>query len=383
MRFLYIAPRYHTNQAPIMKNLVENGHEVCFISHYRGKIEDYSSIQPVILGYSKLFSVWEKFYVKVLHRKNSKAVDMKLKFGFPPVLKIRKKVKEFSPDVIIIRERSIYSIVTCLVCKNLHIPTILYNQSPLWEKEIKNDLPHRLVKAALPKVRMTPVLGTEGHGNEKEAGAVFIPFVIEPKLAPDNKKWFRNGNINILCIGKYEKRKNIRMLLEIFEEICEEYSLSLTVAGECTSKFHKEYKAEQESFIEKHHLQQRVKLLQNLNRQEIEALYEQADLFVIPSTDEPASVSQMEAMAFSVPVICSDENGTACYVKDGVSGYLFRDNQKESLKDMILKMISDKEKMMQMGADSYGEIRDNCSFLRYYEGVLSCIRETEQLKRGQ
>ena len=356
-----------------MKNLIENGHEVCFLSHYQGRIEDYSAIRPVILGYSKLFSLWESFYVKVLHRNSSKAVDMKLKFGFPPIGKVRRKVKEFAPDIMIIRERSVYSIVTCLACKDLHIPSILYNQSPLWEKEIKNDLAHRLVRAALPKVRMTPVMGVEGHGHVREEGAVFIPFVIEPKLKPELKQWFQGEKIHILCVGKYERRKNIRMLLEIFEELYQQYSLTLTVAGECSSKFHKEYKMQQEDFIEEHHLETNVTLLQNLSRNEIDGLYRQADLFVIPSTDEPASISQMEAMAFSVPVICSDTNGTACYVKDGESGYLFQDNNKEALKETILRMVSDRERMVEMGSKSYEEVENNCSFSRYYDSVLACM----------
>lgn len=382
MRFLYLAPRYHTNQAPIMKCLIENGHEVCFLSHYRGGIEDYSVISPVILGYSGLFRLWERFYVKVLQRNNSRAVDMKLKFGFPPVGKVRKQVKEFAPDVMIIRERSVYSMISYLACKNLHIPSILYNQSPLWEKEIKNDLPHKLVKAALPKIRMTPVLGMEGKGREKEEGAVFIPFVIEPKLKPEEKQWFQDGNINILCIGKYEKRKNIRMLLEVFEELQKQYDLTLTVAGECTSKFHKEYKAQQDAFVEEHRLQNKVKLLQNLARDEVEELYSGADLFIIPSTDEPASVSQMEAMAFSVPAICSNENGTACYVRDGKSGCLFQDNQKQALREAVIKMISDKEKLKEMGKNSYAEIENGCSFSRYYESVLACIEKAKKQKKG-
>lgn len=373
MRFLYIAPRYHTNQAPIMKCLIENGHEVRFISHYRGRIEDYSAIQPVILGYSRIFSLWENFYVNVLHKNNSRAVDMKLKFGFPPAVKLRKEVKNFSPDVMIIRERSVYSIVSYLACRNLHIPAILYNQSPLWEEKIKNDLAHKLVRAALPKVRMTPVMGIEGHGHVKEDGAVFIPFVIEPKLRPEEKQWFRKGNINILCIGKYEERKNIQMLLEIFEDLCRQYPLTLVIAGECTSKFHRQYKARQEAFVKEHGLQERVKLLSNLGRDEIEELYRQADLFVIPSTAEPASISQLEAMAFSVPVICSDKNGTACYVKDGVSGFLFQDNQKEALEEKLRKMISDKKQMMEMGRSSYEVIQHSCGFSQYYQSVLECI----------
>ena len=373
MRFLYIAPRYHTNQAPVMKYLTQNGHKVCFISHYRGKIEDYSVVQPVILGYAKLFYIWEKFYVSILNRNNSKAVDMKLKLGFPPVRKLRKEVKKFAPDVMIIRERSVYSIITCLACRGMHIPMILYNQSPLWEETIKNDPAHKIVRALLPKVRMTPVKGTEDRDCVKEEGAVFIPFVIEPRERARDKQWFQKENVNILCIGKYEKRKNIRMLLEVFEELHVKYALSLTIAGECSSRFHREYRAQQETFVKEHDLQGEVTLLQNLGRQEIEELYRKTDLFVLPSTDEPASVSQLEAMAFSVPVICSDRNGTACYVESGVNGYLFQDNQKKSLKEEMERMVADRGKMTQMGENGYEYIKDNCSFSRYYDGILQCM----------
>ena len=63
MRILYIAPRYHTNQIPIMEGLTEHGHQVCFVSHYAGRIEDYSCITPIIAGYSKVFLIFEKLYM--------------------------------------------------------------------------------------------------------------------------------------------------------------------------------------------------------------------------------------------------------------------------------------------------------------------------------
>lgn len=200
MRFLYVAHRYHTNQAPIMKGLVEHGHEVCFVSHYRGEIEDYDYVTPVIAGYSVLFNMINWIYVHIFQRKNSKACDMRLKYGFPSLRRIRKIVKKFDPDVMIIRERSVYSIFTCFACRRLGIPMILYNQSPLWEDEIKNDLPHRIVRRLLPSVRITPVMGVKREGKVKEEGAVFVPFVIEPVLPPDEKEWFQNGRISILCV---------------------------------------------------------------------------------------------------------------------------------------------------------------------------------------
>ena len=44
MKFLYVAPRYHTNQMDIMQGLTQLGHEVRFISHYAAIIEDYSCV---------------------------------------------------------------------------------------------------------------------------------------------------------------------------------------------------------------------------------------------------------------------------------------------------------------------------------------------------
>lgn len=375
MRFLYVAHRYHTNQAPIMKGLVERGHTVCFVSHYQGKLEDYTYVVPVVAGYSKLFSVVNWIYVHILQRKNSKACDMRLKYGFPSMRRVRKIVSDFNPDVMIIRERSVYSIFTCLACRRLGVPMILYNQSPLWEDEIKNDLPHRIVKSLLPQVRITPVLGVEGEGKVKEDGAVFVPFVMEPRLSPKEKKWFQNGKINILCVAKYEERKNILMLLAIFFRLADEYNLTLTVAGECADHFERAYKEKLERFISENGLTKRVTLLENLAYEDMEELYAHADLFVLPSTREPASVSQLEAMSFSVPAICSDTNGTSCYIIEGMNGYRFKDNNEEDLQRVILKCISDPDKLKAMGANGFKEIEENCKFDIYYEKIIACMEK--------
>lgn len=371
---MYIAPRYHTNQAAIMKNLIKEGHEVKFLSHYRGKVEDYSVIEPDVIGYSKLFLIWEKFYLNILHKNDCRAVDMKLKYGFPPIAKLKRQIKDFMPDVIIIRERSIYSICTYMSCTSFHIPFILYNQSPLWEPCIMKDLPHRIVKSMLPKTRMTPVMGNKDKG-VLDNNTYFVPFVIEPMQIPEIKKWFSENKISIFCIGKYEKRKNISMLLEVFKELSKEYELHLTIAGECSTEFHREYLNEQEKFIFENSLSNKVDLFENLSREEINTVFKTTDLFIIPSTDEPASISQMEAMAFSIPVICSDENGTACYVEDGKDGRLFRDNDKDDLKNKIIELISNRETLVEMGTKSYHDIEKMCSFSAYFEGLTKCYKD--------
>ena len=100
MKFLYVAPRYHTNQMDIMQGLTQLGHEVRFISHYAAIIEDYSCVTPIVLGYSRLYRLIDFLYVKVIHRKDPTAIVFKIQHGFPPVRKLKKLIYGFAPDLV-------------------------------------------------------------------------------------------------------------------------------------------------------------------------------------------------------------------------------------------------------------------------------------------
>lgn len=382
MQFLYIAPRYHTNQVPIMRGLIRKGHKVCFISQYAGRVEDYSDVTPIVTGYSSIYRVIDACYVKVMGKIDKRAKDRNIKCGFPPISKLAKEIKKSKADVAILRERSVYSIFAHLICKKYGIPTILYNQSPLWEDRIKNDLPHKLMRKLTPSVRMTPVIGTKKEGKVIEPGAMFIPFVMEPEMAPEERLWCKDGVIHIFSIGKYEQRKNHRMMVEVIEELAKTYPVHLTIAGECSTGAHNEYFENLRKYAADHNLQDRVTLLQNLNRRQVGEEYKKADLFVIPSTLEPASISQLEAMAYSLPVICGDKNGTACYVENGKNGWQFKDNNKESLKDAVVKIIFDTENMKSMGKKSYEFICEKYQIETYIAGIEQLL-ECENEKYGK
>ena len=115
MKVIYMSHRYHINQTTIIKGWVENGHEVRFLSQYTGKIEDYTYTKPIVVGYSALFRIFNYFYVLLRRKKNYYAMDMKLKLGFPPLFKLAKYIREFHPDLAILRERSIYTILNVFI----------------------------------------------------------------------------------------------------------------------------------------------------------------------------------------------------------------------------------------------------------------------------
>lgn len=392
MKFLYVAPRYHTNQTDIMKGLKAQGHEVLFISHYAALIEDYSYVTPMVLGYSKLYELIDFLYVKVIHRKNPEAIVFKIQHGFPPMHKLRKLICDFAPDIVILRERSVYSIAAYHVCKKKGYPCILYNQNPLWSEPAKTDLKHRLVNRMTPALRMTPVMGGKKPGTVIGENDFFVPFVVDPQKAPQERNYFQDDTVHILCIGKYEIRKHHLMLLQAVEKLLADSKsdgmdrqtdvrtegktggrtggIRLTLIGEATNHFQKEYCEQVRQYVTDHHMEDIVTVKTNVPRGKMEAEYLAADVYVIPSTREMASVSQLEAMSYSLPVICSEKNGTACYVEDGVTGYLFRDCDQADLEQKLLKMISDREGIRRMGEAGYRAVKEKYNFKRYYDTVM-------------
>ncbi|MCM1134074.1 MAG: glycosyltransferase family 4 protein [Clostridium sp.] len=379
MKIMYIAPRFHTNQAAVVKGWLERGDEVLFISYYTAIIEDYSCIHPVVLGFSPLYLLIDKLYMEVLHRRDVAASAFKINHGFPPILKLHKIIKEWNPDVIILRDRTLYTIAGYLLGRKSKC--ILYNQSPLWDYPPKRDFKHRLVIKVTPKYRMTPVMGRKDKEKIITEHSYFIPFVVEPRIAPNKRQYFNNDYINILCIGKFEPRKHHMMLMDVVSELAEETKekYHLTVIGEATGRLQKEFLMKVQTHVKEHHYEDMVTLLTNVPKEKTNEYFAGTDVFVIPSTDEMASISQLEAMSFSIPVICSDENGSACYVVEGKNGYQFRDCDREDLKKKLEILLSSREKIVGMGAKAYQSVLDNNLFQNYYDGIQKIIKDMDRV----
>lgn len=377
MKVLYMSHRYHTNQTTIMKGWKKNGHEVKFMSQYAGKVEDYTYVKPDVIGYSGFFKVFDYLYVKILKKNDPVAADMKLKYGIPPMIKLAKYIKAFRPDVAILRERSMYTICMNAICKRYKIPTILYNQTPIWDKPKAMNVAHKLVWKLTPRYRITPVdvVGTDYNGMVRDETAYFAPFLMEPQVNPADKTYFADECINVFCIGKYQKRKNLQMMIEAVEELLPKYRLHLVIAGEMSNHFHEEYYQKVSAYVKDHKLEKAVTLLTNLDRSAVVKEYKGADVFVLPSTDEPAAVSHLEAMAFSIPAISGSNNGTANYIKNGITGYIFEDNNKEDLKEKMEKIIFDRDNLMKMGASAYQHVKNNYQFENYYAQIEKILQK--------
>ena len=179
MRFLYVAPRYHTNQVPIMRGLKARGHEILFLSQYAGKVEVLSDLHPVVIGYSRLFGALDRCYVKLMKKRDPRAGDRKIKCGFPPFGALKREIRNFRPDVAILRERSVYSAFAYRICRKYRIPSILVQSKPTLGKRNQK--------------RFSPSSGACFHTEGADDSGLRNRGIRESQRARSGIRAFRNG----------------------------------------------------------------------------------------------------------------------------------------------------------------------------------------------
>ena len=120
-------------------------------------------------------------------------------------------------------------------------------------------------------------------------------------------------------------------------------------------------------------LTNKVEFKVNLSFSEVQAEYRQHDVFVLASRKEAAAVSPLEAMAHSLPVVCSDSNGTECYIRPGENGFVFRTDDETDLELCLERIIEDRDELVRMGTRSYELVVKEHSPGRYVDALVSIV----------
>lgn len=125
----------------------------------------------------------------------------------------------------------------------------------------------------------------------------------------------------ILNVGSIEERKNVLLSVKALLHLPRE--MHLVILGRRTA-----YTDQIDTFINAHHLEDRVKILNGVHFADLPAIYQQAEVFVYPSRFEGFGIPIIEAIYSGVPVVaatgsCLEEAGgpASVYVHpDDVNG---------------------------------------------------------------
>jgi len=372
MKVLYVCPRYHTNLHYPVKYLKLKGHSVKFFALRRGESEEYSALEPTVLRKS--------FIYKALNGVVNKPLEGSFEFKYAMVdaYSFYKRFKQYGPDVVILRPTNRpLSILTMIMGLITEFELILYTQSPKYVA--KKDATVKLKEWCMQLLDVcgwiTPVLGDPSSGQEV-ASKTHVPFVSEQETRYNEKEWFKNGYVNIIMVGKFQNRKQHVLLLKAFCALREEgYEIRLTLIGECSKKEHEIVYGRVKKYIKRNELEALVDIKTNLSYEAAWNEYVNHDLYVLPSTNERAAVSILEAMANSLPVICSSSNGTQCYVKRGVNGFVFDDGSLIDLKCKMRNAVGSRPELVEMGKESYKIVGKKHDPWSYVQKVTNIVRK--------
>jgi glycosyltransferase involved in cell wall biosynthesis len=94
-----------------------------------------------------------------------------------------------------------------------------------------------------------------------------------------------------------------------------------------------------------------IEVLGRINgRERIASLYAAAEVFVVPSLFDPYPLVALEAMAFGLPVIATDQMGTPEMIDDGKTGWLVPPGDASALAAALLHALLDSESAARVGA---------------------------------
>ena len=198
----------------------------------------------------------------------------------------------------------------------------------------------------------TPSLGDPEKYPMPKPARHYVPFVMMPQASPEERPWFGNGHVNLLHVGKFVPGKKHRLFLEAISRLYRRFPLRATIVGECSTPAHRAELDRVTLLRARLELDGIVDIETNVPHLAMGELYASHDVLVVCS-GEVVVVSPLEAMAHSLPVVCSDDNGVIRYLRRGENGLVFRSGDVGDLEACIESMIEDRDRLVSMGRRSY------------------------------
>lgn len=175
----------------------------------------------------------------------------------------------------------------------------------------------------------------------------------------------------ILYASKMMPRKRAMDLLSAYKVIHDKVDVALVFVGDGAERL------AQEDYIKKYNLR-KVYFVGFKNQTELPEYFSIADIFVLPSTDEPWGLVINEAMNFGLPIITTDKVGAAPdLVKNKENGFIYSVGDIEKLASLLLKLLEEPDLREKMGKRSL-EIIDKWSYKEDIEGILAALEYTRK-----
>jgi phosphatidylinositol alpha-mannosyltransferase len=197
----------------------------------------------------------------------------------------------------------------------------------------------------------------------------------DPTLLPIER--FDDGKLNILFVGRLEKRKGFKYLLRAFAQVKKAVPQTrLMVVG----AYDKDDKEPFVLYAREHRLRD-VRFIGYVSEEALPRYYRTCHVFCAPSTGfESFGIILLEAMAAGKPIVASNIDGYRGVVEDGEEGLLVQPEDERRLAEALVRLL--KDPALREGMGRQGQVKAaNYSWDKVAKQILSYYRELLEKKR--
>jgi len=203
------------------------------------------------------------------------------------------------------------------------------------------------------------------------AMAVHIPHSVDTQVFTKTPGSPKTDSINILFVGSLAEGKGIPMLLDVIGAGHWPRDVQFWFVGDGP------YKQQIIAMRENHP----VKYLGYISEgKDLASIYQQADIFILPSTSEIFGIVLIEAMASGLPIVSTDCVGPKEIIDNNENGFLIPRGDKEELRERLMQLIENpalREEMGARGRKKAEEVYDVKVIAAKWQAILESLSANE------
>jgi starch synthase len=178
----------------------------------------------------------------------------------------------------------------------------------------------------------------------------------------DHKKNIKTDTLTVLYVGSISVRKGIRYLIEAFRKISHPKKKLLLVGPDTN-----------DGALKGVNLTADIVFTGALKDRQLEAAYESADVFCLPSIEEGLALVLGEALSFGLPIIATCNTGADDIITDGNEGYIVPIRDSEAIRQKLQALADNPELINQIRHNAYTKAANLNGWEETYENLVNTL----------
>jgi glycosyltransferase involved in cell wall biosynthesis len=188
---------------------------------------------------------------------------------------------------------------------------------------------------------------------------------INPGYFSNSISLAKRKKFTLLYVGRLELLKGVHLLLEVVSKFRSD-EIDLILVGRVMPEI--------KPFLDKFS-NDNLKVIGSLDKRQISAYYQQADILVFPTLNDAFGMVMLEAMIHGLPVIGSMASAAPDIITNEVNGLVIKSGDTSSLEEAIKWAVNNRSKLVKMGADAKMLVGKKYLASHYFERLQDNLKQ--------